>query len=365
MNYQNESKELIEAFKEEVKKKVPIWLKTQVTELKDFLDELEDHIWDKATEYANGRDPEITHVREAIISMGSPRKITKEFKTRGNPKFFITEELWPSYYKSLIFGAVIVLFINMLTMGFDLAKPGANIGATIGQAFEGTFAGFAYVFVGMTLMFVQLSYHGYLPEDFRKMAEAREKKELLKKEARRVGKTVRPERTKKPKREKSVIPSSGSYLFEGIMAFVGGGVLVFYPFIEINRVYIEYWMPALPGWLKLVGGVMLISGIIRFSQALIGKNRRLQQFFLALGIIPMCLSLALWLQVHFNPDLVTNVLSSRFPATNIPQIILAIVVVFSILQILGMIDEIRKIVKLEIKGFEKKESKYEKLMNNH
>ncbi len=358
MNYNNESKELIEAFKLEVSKKLPIWLKTQVSETTDFLTELEDHIWDKATEYAEGQDPNIIHVREAINSMGSPRQIAKEFRTRGTPKFFITEELWPSYYKGLIFGVVVVLFINVLTMSFKLAQPGADIGGEVGQAFEGTFAGFAYVIVGLTLMFVQLSYHGYLPEDFK-----RDFKRITEDQGKKYKKEKSKAKRKRSPRTKSVIPTSGSYLFEGIMGLVGGGVLIFYPFYNINPAYFDMWMPALPGWLKLVGGVMVISGVIRFSQALIGKHVRLQQTFLALGLIPMGLNLALWLQVHFNPHIVVNVLSSRFPDNDIAKIVLIIVIVFSIFSVMGMLTEIRKIVQLEIKGFEAKETKFEKLMN--
>jgi len=354
MSYQNESKELIEAFKEEVTKKLPIWLKTEASELKDFLVELEDHIWDKATEYAEGKDPSLMHVREAIISMGHPRKIAKEFRTRGNPKFFITEELWPAYYKILIGASALVVLINVLVMAIDLAKTDVVVGPIIGQFLESLFAGFAYVFAGITLVFVQLSYHGFLPEDFKRIAaEADKEKERRAK--------IKPKI--KPMKERSIIPSTGSYLFEGIMGLVGGGILVFYPFININEAYINYWMPDLPLWLKFVGGVMIISGVIRFSQALIGKNLRLQQLFLTLGIVPMGLNLALLLQIHFNPEIVTNVLSSRFPEENMPHIIKIVVIVFAVLSVIGMITEVSKIVRLEIQGFEKQASKYEKLMN--
>ena len=352
MSYQNESKELIEAFKEEVKKKLPIWLKTQVTELKDFLDELEDHIWDKVTELAEGKDPDIFHVREAIKSMGTPRKIAKEFRTRGTPKFYITEELWPPYYKGLIFACVFILFVNMLTMGIKLAQPGAVVGSIVGKAFEGTFAGFAYAIVGITLVFVQLSYHGFLPEDFKKFTEDQDKK-----------KEKTREKRKRSPRTKSVIPSTGSYLFEGIMGFVIGGVLGLYPFGDIT--FLAEHMPALPGWLKYVGLVMIFSGVIRFSQALIGKHVRLQQLFLSLGIIPMCFNLALLLQLHFNEYIIRKGFIYLFPTTDVYTIIYALVIVFSILSVVGMLGEIRKIAQLELKGFEPKETKFEKLMNNH
>ncbi len=347
MNENNESRILIDAFKVEVKKKLPIWLKAKEDELKDFLDELEDHIWDKSSELAEGVDPQVMHVREAIRLMGNPRKIAKEFRTRGTPKFFVTEELWPWYYRSLIFSGIVSILVTMITMAFKLGK-GDPAGAIVGDAFWEMFVGFAFAFAAITLLFVQLSYHGFLPEDFKRMAE-----EEIKPHAKKPKK-------KRPKKPKTVLPTSGSYLFEGIVGLVLGGVLIFYPFANINEPFMTNFMVGFPEWLKLVGGVFVIGGIIRFSQALIGKRLRLQQMFLVLHIIPTSLNLALFLRLLFNPNLIQVALQNRFVDANIPLIVKTIVIIGAVLSILGMFGELAKIAKLEVKGFTYTEIKYEK-----
>ena len=349
MNENNESRILIDAFKAEVKKKLPIWLKAKEEELKDFLDELEDHIWDKSSELAEGGDPQVMHVREAIILMGNPRKIAKEFRTRGTPKFFVTEELWPWYYRSLIFSGIVSILVTMITMAFKLGK-GDPAGLIVGDAFWEMFVGFAFAFAAITLLFVQLSYHGFLPEDFKRMAE-----EEIKPHAKKPKK-------KRPKKPKAVLPTSGGYLFEGIVGLVIGGVLIFYPFVKINEPFMTNFMVGFPELLKLVGGVLVIGGIIKFSQALIGKRLRLQQMFLALHIIPTSLNLALFLRLHFNPNLIQVALQNRFVDANIPLIVKAIVIVGAVLSIIGMIGELVKIAKLEIYGFTYTEKSYRKLI---
>ncbi|MCG3260658.1 MAG: hypothetical protein H7644_12980 [Candidatus Heimdallarchaeota archaeon] len=349
MNENNESRILIDAFKAEVKKKLPIWLKAKEDELKDFLDELEDHIWDKSSELAEGGDPQVMHVREAIILMGNPRKIAKEFRTRGTPKFFVTEELWPWYYRSLIFSGIVSILVTMITMAFKLGK-GDPAGLIVGDAFWEMFVGFAFAFAAITLLFVQLSYHGFLPEDFKRMAE-----EEIKPHAKKPKK-------KRPKKPKAVLPTSGGYLFEGIVGLVIGGVLIFYPFVKINEPFMTNFMVGFPELLKLVGGVLVIGGIIKFSQALIGKRLRLQQMFLALHIIPTSLNLALFLRLHFNPNLIQVALQNRFVDANIPLIVKAIVIVGAVLSIIGMIGELVKIAKLEIYGFTYTEKSYRKLI---
>ncbi len=351
MNINIESREMIDAFKKEVKKKLPIWLKTKESELKDFLDELEDHIWDKASELADGADPKLMHVREAIVQMGSPRKIAKEFRTRGTPKFFITEELWPWYYRSLIFAGVVSILVNMITMAFKLGK--GDTVTIVGNAFWEIFVGFAFAFAGITILFVQLSYQGFLPEDFKRLVDEDKLQPVKEPRTRRT-------RRKREKKPKAVLPTSGSYLFEAIVGFVIGGVLIFYPFATINEPFMATYMIGFAEWLKLAGGAMIIGGIIRFAQALVGKRLRLQQMFVALHIIPSSLNLALLLRLHFNPDLIQVALQNKFVDANIPLIIKSLVIVFAVLSIIGMIAELDKIVKLEIHGFTYTEKAYRK-----
>ena len=96
---ENDMEKLINEFLKDVKTKLPEWLKDK-KEHKEILAELEDHIWSKAEELSETSRPTLETVQIAIDHMGTPESIAKEYKRRGTPKFYITEELWP-YYKNV------------------------------------------------------------------------------------------------------------------------------------------------------------------------------------------------------------------------------------------------------------------------
>ncbi len=326
---------LVKQFLDEVTKKLPIWLKTNAEELKDVLEELESHIWDKASELAQSEDPQVQHVREAIDQMGNPRKIAKEYRKRGKPKFYITEELWPWYYKSLIIVGVLVFFVNLITMAFTVGKGQA--GQVIAQMFEGMFTGFAIGFAAISLVFVQLSMHGFLPKDLRVERITAIKEPKIKKPA-------------KPKKPKRVISSQGGFLIEGILGLSFGFLLIFFPFFNYTPYYV-FDMTLLVPWIRYFGGILVISGFIRFSQALIGDHLRLQQLFLGLYLVPQSLIIALFLQLQYNTAILKDPLLTSFPGADIGLYILIGVVFVCVATAIGMITEISKIIRLEFKGF--------------
>ena len=93
-----EMSNIIKEYLKEVEKRLPEWLKDK-KEHKEVLAELEDHIWSKAEELSGMGQPTIETVQMAISHMGKPETIAKEYKRRGTPKYYITEEMWPSYLK--------------------------------------------------------------------------------------------------------------------------------------------------------------------------------------------------------------------------------------------------------------------------
>ena len=94
-------KNLVKDFLRNVKAKLPDWLKEK-KEHKEILAELEEHIWNKAEELSETGQPTLNTVQVAIDHMGTPENIAKEYKRRGTPKFYITEEMWPLYKKVLL-----------------------------------------------------------------------------------------------------------------------------------------------------------------------------------------------------------------------------------------------------------------------
>jgi len=164
---------MVNEYLKEVKNKLPEWLKDK-KEHKEILAELEDHIWSKAEELSQTGQPTLDSVRTAIDHMGTPESIAKEYKRRGTPKVYITEELWP-YYKKVISGvfsliiiiSVIVEIVNLVFGNFD----------TIWDGIMGIQIGLLIAFAVITIIFVALSMEGYFPEDFMSKKELKKRKE--------------------------------------------------------------------------------------------------------------------------------------------------------------------------------------------
>lgn len=110
-------------------------------------------------------------------------------------------------------------------------------------------------------------------------------------------------------------------------------------------------MTYLVPWIRFFGGILIISGFIRFSQALIGDHLRLQQLFLGLYLVPQSLTIALFLQLHYNWNILRDPLLAIFPGADIPLYILIGVIFVAVSTAIGMISEIARIFKLEFKGF--------------
>ena len=98
---EKEMKNIVKEYLKEVKSKLPEWLKDK-KEHKEILAELEEHIWSKAEELSETGQPSINSIRMASTHMGKPESIAKEYKRRGTPKFYITQEMWPVFIKVLV-----------------------------------------------------------------------------------------------------------------------------------------------------------------------------------------------------------------------------------------------------------------------
>ncbi len=94
---QKNMNDMVKDYLKNIKEKLPEWLKEKKDEFKDVLNEIEEHIWYKAEGLSDSGAPTETSVRLALTHMGTPESIAKEYKRRGTPKVYITEELWPLY----------------------------------------------------------------------------------------------------------------------------------------------------------------------------------------------------------------------------------------------------------------------------
>jgi len=169
----------IKEFLKKVKEKLPEWLKEK-KEHKEILTELEEHIWDRAVELSEHGQATEQSVRLALAHMGTPHSIAQEYKRRGTPKVYISEELWPLYTRWVI--GVISVIIILSVVGFIISV----IVGDVGEVFGGSLImNIMSAFAIITIIFVALSMEGYFPEDFKskkqlekekqKLAEAKEK----------------------------------------------------------------------------------------------------------------------------------------------------------------------------------------------
>ncbi len=404
--------ELIKSFLDDVERKLPFWLKDEKDNITDILEELETHIWDRATELAEGGDPSEDQIELVIEQMGSPSKIASEYKRRGKPKFYITEELYPLYTKILIIVGAVLVGFNFLGMLFSI------IGATtarevFGGFFQGIFVSLAIAVILITIQFVYLSKEGYLPDDFSRFTarlpstiqrffetrpkETREttdakpevaaqsfheptptettvpivapkiivktekpqivKETIIVKEPRVIRET-RPERVVKYKRD-----LGRNYLSEGITGMVFGTALVIMPFLPL---FDFMGTSPLRYWLVILGGISLVIGIIRFLQALVGRLLRLQQGLMFLSIFPKAAYIPLWLSLIrpvFEYDglhleivnkinwLVTNVDWWWWDQSTTFLVLQIIIYVTIAINAISILSELTRIAKLEAEGF--------------
>ncbi|MCG3224050.1 MAG: hypothetical protein H7647_06255 [Candidatus Heimdallarchaeota archaeon] len=353
MNNIQQQETLVKEFKEQVVKKLPIWIKTSSTERKDVLDELESHIWDKAEELAQGGTITSLHVREAIALMGSPREIAKEYGRRGTPKIYITEELFPWYYKSVIIIVSVNIFVNLLFMAFSFGGEN-TAGQVVGEFFADTVIGLVFGFVGVSLIFIQLSMNGFLPEDLKRMAAEKGALDItVEKPEVKLAKVER--KAEKKAKKKGVLESQGSYIFMGILAISGGFFLLLYPIATLPAI-VDYVVEpeVFVQWLRLIGGLILAQGVFRFGQALAGDNLRVHQVMMVLHIAASCLFIPLMLQLQYNPDIILTTLESIFSGADILLYVTIGSWVFAIGHLFEAIKELIKIIQLEATGFSQK-----------
>jgi len=168
---QKNMNDMVKDYLKNIKEKLPEWLKEKKNEFKDVLNEIEEHIWDKAEGLSDSGAPTETSVRLALTHMGTPESIAKEYKRRGTPKVYITEELWPLYTRVLGILSAVVIVVYVVFMIISIVTGNFQLD------FVGILLGLTGVFTIVTLVFVGLSMEGYLPEDL-KTQEERKKEEL-------------------------------------------------------------------------------------------------------------------------------------------------------------------------------------------
>lgn len=260
---EKEMKNIVNEYLKKVKSKLPEWLKDK-KEHKEILTELEEHIWSKAEELSETGQPSINSIRMAITHMGAPESIAKEYKRRGTPKFYITEEMWPVFIKVLVIVFSVIIGISIMTQVVNFIFSNVDFGELIGGIIQGIQIGCLSSFAIITIIFVALSMEGYFPEDFKSKKEREKYKEQLE-IAREEGIPI-SEIKKKP--TKPFIKPVGE-IIGGAIAIAFGVFFIAQPLPAITSLI----APEFLLYLQFAGLFILIEGILDLSRGLIGNRQ--------------------------------------------------------------------------------------------
>ena len=323
-----------------VKQKLPEWLKWKEEELKNVLDDLEAQLYGEARAISRGEELTDADIKEAIVRMGTPESIAKLYKNRSTPKFYLSQELFDFYLRTLFFFFVVIIFINIIVAAFQFFFR--VWWEVLGSMFSGIWIGCLVVAIVITIVFVYFSMEGFLPEDFgiipkrlavifpftfseeymadtraytkqhieearmlgkEKLAAAKARVEdrlaeskvlreerraeakLLRKQKLEEAKALRKQKSEDAKQKrlfkKSQPVNIAELIFGTSAGIIFGLLLILQPFSVTGLM-----LPAFLEWLKLLGFLVFVSGLFELIRLVVGvSNYTGQQAFLIIGAI--------------------------------------------------------------------------------
>jgi len=323
-----------------VKQKLPEWLKWKEDELKNVLGDLEAQLYGEARSISQGEELTDADLQEAIRRMGSPESIAKLYKQRGTPKFYMSQELFDFFLRTLFFFFGIIIFINIIVAAFQFFFR--VWWEVLGSMFSGIWIGCLVAAIVITIVFVYFSMEGFLPEDFgiipkrlavifpftfskeymadtraytkqhieearmlgkEKLAAAKARVEdrlaeskvlreerraeakLLRKQKLEEAKALRKQKSEDAKQKrlfkKSQPVNIAELIFGTSAGIIFGLLLILQPFSVTGLM-----LPAFLDWLKLLGFLIFVSGLFELIRLVVGvSNYTGQQAFLIIGAI--------------------------------------------------------------------------------
>ncbi len=371
----SEAQHEIDLFIKKVEEKLPGYLGDNSQERKEILAEMEEHIWDKAEELAKDSDPTMDEIREAIAGMGSPDRIAKEFKKRGTPKVYIYEEWWEWYLKVL---GIVMLCIG----GFAAISVLFSIGRKtffeiLGAFIEVLWTGGLFGLIIVTVIFVALSMHGYLPQDLKDHLDdddsinlkgikvkidktfsskssydsEHQKEKYQETYNRAMGKSVSTERPKyhyeyklknpRKKTDKKAPIKRGSLLSDAIWGIIWNIFFIIQPIESLN----QYLTPAFLDFIQLTAAVALAIAIMKFMQVFAGMYRvSAQQVIQTMILVTALIVIPIYLDFLENPQamlMFSDAVNFDWrPSTTLVRIVIWISIVVTVIESLEKLSKV-------------------------
>jgi len=331
MSTQTKNEAVIDEFLSEVESKLPFWLRDNKEEVKEILEELKNHIWDKVVEIAGENEPAFEDIEQAIRQMGRPAEIANEYKRRGKPKFFITEELAPLYVRTLVIALVAQFFLNIIGVFFNIGT-----GAAGRRFFSGLAISSAITLILITILFTYLSMEGYYPENLQNFTTMlpsffQSLHRTVRKESAEVKGEVVEEAALEPRTTEQLHPESkvkilavhaeqsqvvtkdtslqkpkrvvkykeysthGSSLSNGVFEVMFGIAIIVLVFLPVFEFISQPGFYPMNWWLFAYGATIATVGLINILKSIVGKIVRAQQGLTFLKIFPIAARVPLFL----------------------------------------------------------------------
>lgn len=363
---------IVKNYLNQVKQKLPEWLKWKEEELKNVLDDLEAQLYGEARSISTGEELTDEDIKEAINRIGTPESIAKLYKNRGTPKFYITQELFDFYLRTLFFFFGVVIFINVIVAVFQFFFR--IWWEVLGGMISGIWIGCLIAAIVITIVFVYFSMEGFLPEDFgvipkrlalifpftfteeymaetraytkqhieearmlakekltaakaridEKLAESkllreerRAETKLIQKQKLAEAKALRKQKLEEAKQKRLIKKTqpvtTGELIFGTSAGIIFGLLLIIQPFSVTGLM-----LPAFLDWLKLLGFLIFVSGLLDLIRLVIGvSNYTGQQVFLIIGAFYSLSFIPVFLLLLNQPEIFPI---SLFSGGNIPII---------------------------------------------
>ena len=290
----------------EIEKSLPEWLKN-TKEHKEILADLEEHLWSKAAELSETGQPDKKSVDLAIDHMGTPQNIAKEYKRRGEPKYYITKELWPYYVKALstVFAVIVGLVIISLTI--SIFTGNGSFESLVGGLITGIQTGLLLSFTIVSIVFVALSMEGYFPEDFKSKKEKELMKQLREKES---GEDFSASKTLKQPLKPFIKPAG---------EIIGGGIGLVFGIVLLSQPFPTYmFFPDFLMILRVFGLITMLESSLNISRGIIGNRRPKTHQVLHALIIPLKLSVIPLIGILMNRPEIFPIFSEPWIHVGIP-----------------------------------------------
>ncbi len=287
-----EAQNAIDEFLLKVKRVLPDFVLNNEERTADILDRVEKDML-RRIEAKGGVSEGVgeEHVQEIIDEIPSVQKYADSFLERGKPRFYITEELSPMYFRVLLLAGLGIFLLTLIPQLMKIGQePGGKI---IGYVFSGLFTTAVSVFSFVTLAFAGLSKLGIFPEDVarfkRKAKEEAEKhrehtrekfaeemsamkEERAKREERtrwREDVKVKIQRNIEEDREKKQKKTRAGEVVGAIFGILFGFFLIVqFPFGILTQSN-----PLFLSWLRVLGGLIVFLNFWKAVQALIPFDR--------------------------------------------------------------------------------------------